>query len=872
MDPQLQAMLNQLRTHHAEQGNVEAAVRAVRAFFERFNMLDDANEALIVEAADILQREFNDVEILRRNSLIRSKERWYSGPRADDRHWPSLKSYLLNTKGWAEDNVQSIDEASTEIVSLLENPAKEEFRCRGLVVGHVQSGKTANMTGVIAKAVDAGYDAIIVLAGLTNKLRLQTQSRLEKDIVRRNPNLWEKLTWASEDGDFQLRPNGGFMHYADKAQLAVIKKNVSPLRKILETVEGTIPVNLKRLRFLIIDDECDQASVNAASGETDMTAINELIRKLLEKLPCVSYVGYTATPFANVLINPYADRTDRLDDLYPKDFITALPTPEGYFGAEKLFGKPAAMADAEEDADEGLDMIREVPEDDERLIQPPNMREREAFYPEMPESLEDAVLYFLACCAVRRARGDTEQHMTMLVHTSAFVTMHDRLAALIQGWLDKNAGDLRRRAGTVSKRLEELWKNEQGRLPEDITNAPDVGLSEIFECLPSVLDCLETPVENGASDDRIDYSGEPKTYIVVGGSILARGLTLEGLMVSYFVRSSNQYDTLLQMGRWFGYRHGYEDLPRIWMPVPLQMSFRALAGIEIEIRDDIRQYIDQKVGPMEFAVRIRELPGMAITAANKMRHAQQCDVSWWGQHVQTIRFDHRDEVVIANNWKAAEALVAVSNSLTERHKDKLLFTDVPKSQILRFLRSYSVHESHKDLSNKFLLRFLEAQTDDMLSSWNVGIPQTATGELSKKPIGPVGQVRLFNRSKLRGTGDIADIKALMSKHDVLLDVDADVSLAGAKWRTLKEIRREHVGNKPMLLLYPINANSKAKEGSDVRTDLNAAGDLIGFGIILPGSDEMAGRHVSVDLDQPDPDQLAALEEEERSAMEAAGVR
>lgn len=872
MDPQLQATLEQLRTQLAEQGSLDGAATKTRALFRALGVLDDTREAYIVEALGILQREF-EVDILRRNSLIRRREEWYSGPRQDGRLWPALKSYLLNAKGWAEENVQSIDEASTEVVSLLANPQNNDFCCRGLVVGHVQSGKTANMTGVIAKAVDAGYDAIIVLAGLTNKLRLQTQSRLEKDIVRRNRNLWEKLTWASEDGDFQLRPNGGFMHYADKAQLAVVKKNVSPLRKILETVEGTIPANLKRLRFLIIDDECDQASVNAASGETDITAINEKIRDLLEKLPCVSYVGYTATPFANVLINPYADRTDQLDDLYPKDFITALPTPEGYFGAEKLFGKPAAMADAEEDADEGLDMIREVPEDDERLIQPPSMKERERFYPrKMPESLEDALLYFLSCCAVRRARGDADQHMTMLVHTSAFVTMHDRLAALIQGWLDKSAGELRHREGKVSRRLEELWKSEQGRLPEDITDAPAVGLDAIFECLPSVLDCLETPVENGASDDRIDYSGEPKTYIVVGGSILARGLTLEGLMVSYFVRSSSQYDTLLQMGRWFGYRHGYEDLPRIWMPVPLQMSFRALAGIEIEIRDDIRQYIDQKVGPMEFAVRIRELPGMAITAANKMRHAQQCDVSWWGQHVQTIRFDHRDQVVISNNWKAAEALVAVSNSLTERHQDKLLFTDVPKSQILRFLRSYSVHESHKDLSNKFLLRFLEAQTDDMLSSWNVGIPQTATGELSEKPIGPVGQVRLFNRSKLRGTGDVADIKALMSKQDVLLDVDAEVPLAGAKWRSLKETRREHVGNKPLLLLYPINANSKAKEGSDVRTDLDAVGDLIGFGIILPGSDEMAGRHVSVDLDQPDPDQLAALEEEERSAMEAAGVR
>ena len=191
------------------------------------------------------------------------------------------------------------------MVSLLGNPGQKQFSSRGLVVGYVQSGKTANMTGVISKALDAGYNTIIVLAGLTNKLRFQTQLRLYKDLVERNPLHWQVLTPNEENKDFRAPPQGGFLSHTDKAQLAVIKKNVSPLGQLRDAVERTLPAALDRLRILVIDDECDQGSVNSARGELNMTAINQRIRELLQMLPAATYVGYTATPFANVLIDPY---------------------------------------------------------------------------------------------------------------------------------------------------------------------------------------------------------------------------------------------------------------------------------------------------------------------------------------------------------------------------------------------------------------------------------------------------------------------------------------------------------------------------------------------------------------------------------------
>ncbi|MFN6952530.1 MAG: beta-1,4-mannanase, partial [Albidovulum sp.] len=333
-------MVERIRQALPRHGNLESAVAAVRAELDLLSPGLAAHLcAEIDEAAAIVTREFEQIEILHSHSVIRKRPEWYFGPRPSDLHWPAVKSFLLNEKKWHEDDVRGIDHASNEVVSLLENPrdpARSQFSCRGLVVGHVQSGKTANMTAVIAKALDAGYDTVILLAGLTNKLRHQTQLRLYSDLVRRNPLNWQVLTSNEVDRDFRAPPQGGFLSHSDKAQLAVIKKNVSPLGELRKAIRETLPAVLQQLRVLVIDDECDQASVNSARGELDMTAINHRIRELLGLLPAVTYVGYTATPFANVLINPYRVDGQELDDLYPRDFITALPKPDRYFGTERL--------------------------------------------------------------------------------------------------------------------------------------------------------------------------------------------------------------------------------------------------------------------------------------------------------------------------------------------------------------------------------------------------------------------------------------------------------------------------------------------------------------------------------------------------------
>ena len=871
--PQVDRLVEQIRNALPGAKDLDAAVREVRDGLEILSPgLATSLAHEIAEARRIVERDFENIEILYRYSVLRKRPRWYFGPKPSDLHWPAVRRFFLNAKGWPEDAVNGIDEASTEIVSLLENPAQERFSCRGLVVGHVQSGKTANMTAVIAKALDAGYNTVIVLAGLTNKLRYQTQMRLFDDLVCRNLLRWQVLTPNELDRDFRAPPQGGFLAHVDKAQLAVIKKNVSPLGELASAVDRTLPAMLRRLRILVIDDECDQASVNTARGELDMTAINGRIRELLAQLPAVTYMGYTATPFANVLIDPYRADGQELDDLYPRDFLCALPRPGGYFGTDSLFGTVPSDAGAVRPEEEGFDMIRDVPSEEEALLQPQSRDEREAFQPVMTESLETAILYFLACCAARHARGDGTEHMTMLVHTSAYVVAHERLAALIQGWVEVNQAKIIDPESDLGKRVRAIWDGEQDRLPAQITDASPVSADQIFEHLRTVLAVIEFPVENGASDDRIDYTEPSRTYIVVGGSILARGLTLEGLMVSYFLRSTKQYDTLLQMGRWFGYRPNYEDLPRIWLPEELRLRFRALASVEEEVRDEIEQYRQQNLTPMDIAVRIRAIPGMAITGANKMRAARRCAVSYWCTHRQTFRFDHRNEQQLRKNWTAASDLVSRADALRLRDAgegQRKLWRGVPRSSIRRFFESYSVHPVHADLSTGLLLPFLE-QDDGRLDSWNVGIVQAARGRRCSEPLGTAGTVRAVTRAKLADSPSVADIKALMSKRDLLFDCIGDAPRDGG-WGELKAARIEAVGHVPLLLLYPIDRVSEPRRQTGVRIPLDAAFDVLGLGIVFPGSTTEGADFVSVELRPLSADEIDEIEAEEAEQAEAAGV-
>jgi len=795
-------------------------------------------------ARTLTQSELDDIAAAERHvaSRIRSTEArldhslrkagrppWYGGPAAEDFYWPSLRSYLLQVKKWDEETtVTSIDRTSTEVVSLLANPGQTSFRGRGLVVGYVQSGKTANMTAVIAKAIDAGYRFVIILAGLTNALRLQTQNRLQKDLVDRSKYNWRLHTTDEEDGDFKRAPTPWFTVH-DEAQLAIVKKNVTPLGHLLTMLRKTPPSILKRLPILIIDDECDQASVN--SSEFDMTAINKLIRQILDRIPRGQYVGYTATPFANVLINPYAEENE-IDDLYPQDFITALPKPAGYFGAADLFGED--LLDAGAEAEDGMAMIRLVPESETSALRPATKKTKDAFQPSIPPTLETALRYFLLVNACRSLRGQEAEHSSMLVHTTVYTIVHERIADLVRRWRlevrDKLAtGD----AGLLAE-LRDLWEEEATRVPGSRFGQQTADFSDLQPRLAAALERTEVIVENAVSDHRIDYASGPKTYIVVGGSVLARGLTIEGLSVSYFLRSSDQYDTLLQMGRWFGYRGGYEDLPRMWMPTELSAAFRDLSRVELEIRDDIAEYVRRDVDPLEFAVRIREIPGMAVTSASKMFHARRVNISFSNTHTQTTRLRHQHAGTVQRNWAAGSDLVTAitATSPAIARPGGHLYRGVGIEVVRSFLENYR-HEANFPMSD--LLAYLDGETaraDDPVTHWNVGVLESRDGVSTGKSLGPHHNLRGFSRARMAELRDgCADIKSLMSKGDIVFDVD---NAPSGSWSQLKTLRTERLGGStPLLLLYPIDGSSRPRNDDGERAPLDAFDHLLGLGIVMP---------------------------------------
>lgn len=602
----------------------------------------------------------------------------------------------------------------------------------------------------------------------------------------------------------------------------------------------------------MIDDEADQASPNAGKHDEDPTITNRRIRELLGSLPTVSYVGYTATPFANVLINPFPENVkdedeNHLEDLYPRNFLISLPKPNGYFGAEQIFGRDPV--DAEDEGGDGIDVIRNIVSEELDNLHP-NAGKMDL---DNVPSLRTAIRWFLLVVAARLSRGQAEKHSSMLIHTSHKIDDHDDLYPLVSSEIDFLKSNLD--TARVRDDLRGLWDKETAKVAASEFENEELLFDDLEDNLSEAAKRITIAVENSQSDDRLSYGVTAQAVIAIGGNILARGLTLEGLAVTYFARNSRQYDTLLQMGRWFGYRDGYEDLVRLWMPEKVSDAFRQLALVEHELRLEIEEYAQRKARPVDFAVRIRTLPGLQVTGRNKMRHAGVADIDYRGLHLQTIRFPRTDGEALKRNWEAASSLAARANL-----DENTLVGEVGVNAVTEFFREYSVHTSHRDLSSEWLEQYIRINSD-VLPVWSVAIVQPASSDrpLADMPLGPV-MPRLMRRSRLDHTDpEVADIKALMSRADIMTDVSEDLrpdSPDQKDWSWMKQKREVAVGGRPMLLLYPIDRISeplsKGKKDSK-RIDLDAEHNVLGIGLVFPqlgiDADKRPTRYIQVNLRQ-----------------------
>ena len=747
---------------------------------------------------------------------------WYPGEGRDDLFWPALRAHLLEQDGW-RDAVESLDKSSRLVTSLLGNPHAAETSVRGLVVGYVQSGKTANFTATIAKAADKGYRLFIVLSGIHNSLRRQTQIRMDEHLKNLHPGRWAFLT--DEHRDFgRGYPVQGLLDPGGASRtLAVVKKNQSRLKRLLEWLEEANKLGLlERCPVLVIDDEADQATVNVARNAlVESSKIHYLIKQIVNTPPRCTYVGYTATPFANVLMNAKPE-----DTLYPRDFMAALPKPDGYFGSADIFNAELAEPDDELGT---YDIVRFIDDDELETV----TSHDEPLDPSDLPALVDAVRWFILASAARRARGQIA-HSSMLVHTSARILDHDNMLQFLRGTLVPKLRAEWEGQGTRQEWMT-LWSSEGVREPSERHELLPVHWWELEDHVATIFDELKIVMDNSRSVDRLMYGDDKLPVIAVGGNTLSRGLTLEGLVCSYFARNARTYDALLQMGRWFGYRRGYQDLPRVWTSTDLWENFRFLSIVEEDLRTEIKRYFEENLRPGQVAPRIRTHPSLSLVARNKLQFAVEGFASFGGRHPQTTYFARTNQPVIDSNILAARHFVQASNkeAAEETVGSNTVFHGVSWLSVRRFLESYSIHES-SNMTRDLLLKYVEQQIDlGALQTWNVAVMSKMKGDDDATiDLGLAQPVPCLVRTRLRSEVDdsVASIGTLMSRPDRMVDLGG----SGGRMTDHEMQKARDQSGRPLIALYALNKDSKVTKAREKhRRDLEAAGHLIAVGFSFP---------------------------------------
>ncbi len=691
-------------------------------------------------------------------------------------YWLMLREYLIGMKGWDSSSiVRSLDEATDRILGQLAPPSTDQFDIRGLVLGYVQSGKTANYSGLIAKAADTGYRLFIILSGIDNGLRRQTQIRLDHELVGYADNppgaiilpprgrQWHQFTTEAFDGDF--RP--GYANYAalqgTEPVLLVVKKNSRVLQRLHNWLDAAPDETKSSLPVLIIDDEADLASIDTRGSYQqedgplpddyeEPSVINGKIRELLTMFHRISYVAYTATPFANILIPHDTYDPTKENDLYPKDFIIDLPKPNGYFGAEELFGR---LDDAAGEETGGMDVVRDIPYDDlDELLQG-----------NIPQSLRNAIMDFVLAGAAKAARGQANAPATMLVHVSQFILQQMGTSAMVNQIFSELRDEWRyQRTLGIQDRLKQRWENEFHPVTTSISPERIQTFEELLTCIGPFLESVQVRTINSFTGEVLDYERElGLKAIAIGGNRLSRGLTLEGLIVSYFARRSATYDTLMQMGRWFGFRSGYEDLTRIYITPELARWLSDLALVEYQLRQDIERYEAEDLTPLQLGSRILAHPAMLVTSRLKQRQATRITVeqNYAEQLQQTFWFPFERpndlrELLERNMLYTREFLQNLGDP-SRWTDDGPIWNEIGSTMILEFLQNYHVDWGATNISLPLICNYIERQNEldypQELQNWTVAIkgrgsPDARLGECDITV--PGGVIYPVRRTRLTG--------------------------------------------------------------------------------------------------------------------------
>lgn len=703
---------------------------------------------------------------------------WLNDARASGRiepyYWDRYRK-LLQSKRLPGDVVTGIDAVTDRILDRMGNPHDDgKWDRKGMVVGHVQSGKTANYTGLICKAADAGYRLIVVIAGIHNNLRNQTQARIDEGFVGRD-------TGRLEQRDTRERPRTiGVGTFDDRrapvsltttlkdfnkatattntSQIAsyavpvvlVIKKNYRTLANLVDWLKEHSAGRRSEMvdqPMLLIDDEADNASINIAYGRDEVSRINGQIRDLLGVFRRSCYVGYTATPFANIFIDPDSDDEVYRQDLFPRHFIIGLDAPTNYFGPRKVFvdGVPD-----EEDREPAH--LRYIDDNGDIL---PVKHKIDHEIGELPDSMIDALRTFLVARTIRNLRGQQEQHASMLVNASRFTGIQLRMRNRLHEILKTIEDAIRVDGGhaDAAERNPEIGALRRCFLKE-YSDAGQDWESILGNLLPVVASATVIAV-NSQSPASLDYDtrGESGlTVIAVGGFSLSRGLTLEGLTVSYFLRNSLMYDTLMQMGRWFGYRPNYEDLCRIWMLPDAATWYAHISDATEELQQELKRMEQANATPEQFGLAVRSHPSaLMVTARNKMGSGEKhVLVGLSNNFVETTKLGASAKTLSTNRAARDRLLNALSASgcgysTADRVSGGLLVRDVPVELVDAFLRDFENDRESVLTDTRPVRRYIADRSHDELSRWDILVSTRNTASAAEQvdlggwPIAPLGR-------------------------------------------------------------------------------------------------------------------------------------
>ncbi len=702
--------------------------------------------------------------------------------------------YLLEIKRWKPKSISNIKNSSDIILDHIANPkSKKFFNKKGLVIGDIQSGKTANYTAVINKAIDCGYKIIIVLAGLTRDLRNQTQKRLDSEVLgyetKTNgkgkaigvglikPLNVEGLTYADEVKDFGDMKKYFSSHTLDENLnpiVAIVKKNASVLKHLLDFLstsqEYCYSNNKLNIPVLIIDDEVDQASVDTKNGQEKENAstINRMIRTILSKLNRCSYIGYTATPFANVFIDP-----DKENDIYPKDFILCIPPEDDYCGIKEYFGVDIINDNYDDQSSDHIqDLFFNIK--DYKGLFSDNKVSVATDAIKITDSLKEAILSFVIAASIKKSRG-IEGFNSMLIHIARYKNPSNTLKPIIREFVGELYVNLKYNYDIEVERYKSLWeknfkKVSEARLGENFNdkweNIEKYLLSTIESSMNNVI------VLNGDSGDLLDYSSsQTGDYIVIGGDKLSRGLTLEGLVVSYYYRKTKTYDTLLQMGRWFGFRKGWIDVCRIYSNVQFINDFIIVGKVLQKFKSDIEEMYIQKLNPREVGQRIMYSPNLIPTARNKMKKTTKIKISFSNEIQQIITFKRNFG---GDNLKLTNEFINLLGVGEIRSNNKVVFKNVSAKAIIDYLEKYkecSIYEyGHISIQN--WIKYIENLNEGgELTCWTVVLNSLSTIKKDYDNSIKIGNYLIYKPSRtLRDDGDPLDftyytIKTLIDPTD-----------------------------------------------------------------------------------------------------------